>query len=326
MAKKKDPLMDDYELDIAPPEEAAKKMVGDITGGAKPLTEYMDIPCDRIIEYQSKKDSDFKPWPEAKFQDLVESIRQVGVLQPIVVRMAKDHFETYEILAGEHRWKASIEAGKRTIPARIMRTCDDEIAGAIFSITNTLQREASERDKINGWWHYLNTIRYKREAELKQLVDEGVLPAELNKKGLNLRQIYRLAKLHDLPEEFLVQIDEQKLGTTAAYELTRLTPEQQQFLIPYKDSIKSQGLAEKLAKLGRGEIEGMIWSKKTVEDILFPKKGRGVSTVRDAARQAKEVIAKRLNPTYYNKTSEVLSEALDMYFKKHPEYEKKGGK
>lgn len=323
---KKDPLMGDYELDIAPPEEAARKMVGDITGGAKPLTEYMLIPCDRIIEYQSKKGSDFKPWPEAKFQDLVESIRQVGVLQPIVVRMAKDHFETYEILAGEHRWKASMEAGKKTIPAKIMSSCDDEMAGMIFSITNTLQRETSERDKINGWWHYLNTIRYKRKAEIDQLIEEGVLPAELNKAGLNMRQIYRLAKLHDLPEEFLVQIDEQKLGTTAAYELTRLTPEQQKFLIPYRDSIKSQGLAEKLAKLGRGEIEGMTWSKKTVEDILFPKKGKSVSTVRDAARQAKEIITKRLNPTYYNKTSEVLSEALDMYFKKHPECEKKGGK
>ena len=326
MAKKKDPLMGDYDLDIAPPEEAAKKMVGNITGGAKPLTEYMEIPCDRIIEYQSKKNSDFQPWPEAKFEDLVESIRQVGVLQPIVVRMAKDRLDTYEILAGEHRWKGSIEAGLKTVPARIMRSCDNEMAGAIFSITNTLQREASERDKINGWWHYLNTIRYKREAELNQLIEEGVLPAELNKKGLNLRQIYRLAKLHDLPEEFLEQIDAQKLGTTAAYELTRLTPEQQKFLIPYRESIKGQGLTDKLARLGRGEIEGMSWSKETVETILFPQRGRAVSTVRDATRQAKEIITKRLNPTYYSKTSEVLSEALDMYFKKHPEYEKKGGK
>ena len=323
---RKDPLMGDYDLDIATPEEAAKKMVGDITGGATPLSDYMDIPCDRLIEYQSKKDSDFQPWPEEKFQDLVESIRQVGVLQPIVVRAAKDHMDTYEILAGEHRWKASIEAGKKTVPARIMRTCDNELAGAIFSITNTLQRDSSIRDKINGWWHYLNTIHYKREADIMQMIEERVLPPELNKKGLNLRQIYRLAKLHDLPEEFLTLIDSGKLGTTAGYQLTRLTPEQLQFLVPYRDSIKGGPVAEQLAKLGRGEIDGMSWSKETVETFLFPQKNRRVSTVRDATRLAKEIITKRLNPIYYDKTGEVLTEALNMYFKEHPEYEKKGGK
>lgn len=61
---------------------------------------------------------------EGELEELVDSIRQIGVLQPIVVRPAKEETGTFELIMGERRWRAATEAGLGTIPA-IIRSTDD---------------------------------------------------------------------------------------------------------------------------------------------------------------------------------------------------------
>ena len=89
MPKPKIPMDDDYDIDMSSPAAVLAKLPGNIAGNLKPLSSYMEIPCDKLIEYQDKRDFDFQPWPEGKFELLVESIRSVGVLEAITVRPAK---------------------------------------------------------------------------------------------------------------------------------------------------------------------------------------------------------------------------------------------
>src|SRR5680860_1212847 len=96
--------------------------------------ELRDIALDLIQRgrYQPRRDMD-----PAALQELADSIRQQGVMQPVVVRpLAAEHFE---LIAGERRWRAAQMAGLESIPA-IIRDVSDEAAIAMALIEN-IQRE-----------------------------------------------------------------------------------------------------------------------------------------------------------------------------------------
>lgn len=324
MARKKDPKMEQaYDLDIAEDEAAAaEKLPANITGGVQPLSDYMEIPCDKIIEYQDKQSSDFQPWPEEKFEELVESVRDVGVLEAVSVRINPNKPGVFEMLSGEHRWKASMAAGRKTIPAHVLRNCSDQMARTIFSLPNVLRRDNSIRDLINGWWTYAEAIRFKRQDKIEQLIDEGVISPELRKDKVPLRSVYRYAKLHDLIEEYLVMLDTGALNLASAEPISYLTQEQQTFLLPYKDKLKSKAIATKIRDLARGEIAGLTWSKEGIKAVLDNKpvkKEPAKITFKTATAQAKTVLKARLAPEYYGATEQILNDALDLYFSQHPE-------
>ena len=81
---------------------------------------------------------------EAALQELADSIRQIGIIQPITLRKHSD--DTYEIIAGERRWRASQLAGLRTVPAYI-RTASDETMMQMALIEN-IHREDLNANEI----------------------------------------------------------------------------------------------------------------------------------------------------------------------------------
>src|SRR5690554_7390750 len=103
------------------------------TGGASD-GELRELPVELVQrgQYQPRRDMD-----SAALEELADSIRQQGVMQPIVVRPIGDN--RYEIIAGERRWRASQIAGKDRIPA-IIRDVPDDAAIAMALIEN-IQRE-----------------------------------------------------------------------------------------------------------------------------------------------------------------------------------------
>jgi len=98
-------------------------------------TEYRPVPLDSIVPNPLQPRRNFS---EASLKELAESIRQQGILQPILVEEVADgHFQ---LLAGERRWRASKLAGLTEIPARVLRDLDEGERGVITLIEN-LQRE-----------------------------------------------------------------------------------------------------------------------------------------------------------------------------------------
>ena len=317
-----DDPMDDFDLDFTP-DAAASKLPVDITNGIKPLSSFMEIPVEQLTPYTQKKQSDFEEWPQDKFEILVSSVKEKGILEAITVRPLKDSDGMFEILAGEHRWKAAKEAGLKTIPAHVMRDCDDDLAESIFSLTNVLRRDNSIRDRINGWWHYLETIRYKSKSKLEQMKEEGIIKEEIYEKAEELGQkaIYRLAKLHDLIDPLIDLIEQRHLSASAAYQYSFLTPSQQEDLLPFKDKISNADKATELKRLAAGDISGKEWTIENVEEILTRKADVEQNSLSGVGKMLTSLIRKRIPKAYYAQAPKIVENALDEYLQNHPEYQ-----
>jgi ParB family chromosome partitioning protein len=96
-----------------------------------------EIPVDLIERSRYQPRTDFN---EEALQELADSIRAQGVIQPVVVRPLADHPNRYELIAGERRWRAAQLAGLHEVPA-VIRDVDDQAAMAMALIEN-IQRQA----------------------------------------------------------------------------------------------------------------------------------------------------------------------------------------
>ncbi|MBQ8278005.1 MAG: ParB/RepB/Spo0J family partition protein, partial [Bacteroidaceae bacterium] len=101
------------------------------TGGSSSITE---VALDRIKANPNQPRREFDA---AALEELAESIRQIGIIQPVTLRKMEDG--TYQIIAGERRWRASQMAGLTSIPAYV-RTADDEKMMQMALVEN-IQRE-----------------------------------------------------------------------------------------------------------------------------------------------------------------------------------------
>jgi ParB family chromosome partitioning protein len=155
-------------------------LLGDISVAEEKKQHLQSLPIESMQrgKYQPRKDLN----PE-KLQELADSIKAQGIIQPIVVR--KISFEKYEIVAGERRWRASQLAGLTQIPV-VIKEIDDRTAMAMALIEN-IQRED------------LNPLE---EAEaLKRLLDEFEMTHQLiaeaiGKSRTTVTNLLRLMDLH----------------------------------------------------------------------------------------------------------------------------------
>ena len=173
---------------------------------AAPGDTLRNLPVDALRpgKYQPRKH-----WDSGKLAELAESIRAQGVIQPIVVRQLAD--STYEIIAGERRWRASKEAGLAEVPA-VVREVDDRTVVALALIEN-IQRED------------LNPLE---EAQaLQRLIDEFDLThaAAAEAVGRSRAAVSNLLRLLELPPAIRELVEARKLEMGHARALLTLSPE-----------------------------------------------------------------------------------------------------
>lgn len=311
--------MEDYEVDLNTDiNNISKKMPSSVSSMSNPkeLQEFHDIPCESLVPFREKKEGDFSDWNETEFQELVASIREHGVLEAIIVRPIEDN--KFEIMAGEHRWRASQEAGLSYVPARV-KHCENEEAIAIFSLTNIMKRNLTLRDRAFGCWLYATKTKYKNAEQIRNMIDEGILTKEQLEQPLSRMQLFRYSKLHSLHPDLFDLVDKGIVTVITGARLAGLEEYQQNDLADYVKQIKNNSMAEKLADLGCGAIPNMIWDEENIEMILAGKnKGlENKNTFAYASRSAKAIIKQRIPKDKYAQTTEILEEALDLYFKKY---------
>lgn len=104
----------------------------------------VELPLERIIRspFQSRQNFD-----QAKLAELADTIREHGVLQPIVVRSKADG---YELIAGERRWRAAQLAGITTIPA-LVREVNDDQAATLILVENLQRSDLNPIEEANGY-------------------------------------------------------------------------------------------------------------------------------------------------------------------------------
>ena len=157
--------------------------------------------------YQPRKEFD-----REKLHELSQSIKENGIIQPIIVRQSP--VIGYEILAGERRYRASLLAGLKSIPAVVKQLSDQEMV--IQSIIENLQREN------------LNPIEEARAYE--SLIEKGFTHAEIaDKMGKSRPYISNSIRLLSLPEQILLEVENGKLSQAHARSLVGLNKEQQDY-------------------------------------------------------------------------------------------------
>ena len=145
-------------------------------------------------KYQPRKNFD-----EENLKDLSKSIKERGVIQPIIVRESKSDSSKYEIIAGERRWLAARKAGLHEIP--VVVTEADDLKSLEFAIVENVQR------------HDLNPLE---EAQgYKRLIDEFSYDQEKVSKfiGKSRSYIANSLRLLNLPFEVLKFVEEKKLSS-----------------------------------------------------------------------------------------------------------------
>ncbi|MEW6080776.1 MAG: ParB/RepB/Spo0J family partition protein [Bacillota bacterium] len=172
------------------------------------VEEVIEVPIDQIVfnPYQPRKECS-----ESGLEDLAKSIKEHGVLQPVILkRLGKG----YELVAGERRVKASRKAGLKSIPA-IVR-CYDEREQALMALVENLQRED------------LNPLD-EAEAYNRMLQEIAMTQEELARKvGKSQSTVANKLRLLKLPPEVRTALAKESLTERHARELLRLrTPEQQ---------------------------------------------------------------------------------------------------
>ena len=145
-------------------------------------------------KYQPRKNFD-----ESNLEDLTNSVKERGVIQPIIVRKSNTDNLKYEIIAGERRWLAASKAGLHDIP--VVVTEADDLKSLEFAIVENVQR------------HDLNPLE---EAQgYKRLIDEFSYDQEKVSKfiGKSRSYITNALRLLSLPNEVLKFIEEKKIST-----------------------------------------------------------------------------------------------------------------
>lgn len=200
----------------------------------------------------------FKVLDDELMEQTVESIKQIGVVSPLIVR--PDSEGGFEILSGHRRLHAAQLAGLETLPV-IVKEMDDD-AAIIFMVDSNLQREnilPSERAfsykmKLEAMNHQGQRVDLTCSQLGNRLDGKKSSEVMADELGTSKNQIFRYIRLTNLIPEILDMVDEKKIAFNPAVELSYLKPsEQKEFLeaMDYAQASPSLSQAQRLKKLSQ---------------------------------------------------------------------------
>ena len=187
----------------------------------------------RINEVEPNRDQPRKDFDEDALMELADSIRQFGILQPLLVQKKKNY---YEIIAGEKRWRAAKLAGIKEVPIIVKDYTDQEIVE--ISLIENIQRE-----NLNPIEEAMAFKRLLQEFQLKQ--DE--VAERVSKSRTAVTNSMRLLKLSPRVQQMII---DDMISTGHARALLAIDDEEQQFILANKifDEKLSVRETEKLVK------------------------------------------------------------------------------
>lgn len=241
---------------------------------------------ERIISIPIEELHDFENHPfhvrmDDEMQKLVSSVKENGVLSPLLVRPSKSG-KGYEIVAGHRRKTAGVINGNKTVPS-IIRNLSDEQA-TIIMVDSNIQREnilPSER----GFAYKMKLEAMNRQGERNDLTSDQlgqklkgkysveILAEEVGEKMTQIKRYIRLTSLIPELKEYVdgTREDNKKIAFNPAVELSYLSDEQQYFVIDSIEELdstpslsQSQRMKElnKLGKLGEDAIYAIMTEQK----------------------------------------------------------------
>ncbi|APH70267.1 ParB/RepB/Spo0J family partition protein [Aquibium oceanicum] len=203
-------------------------LIGEMDKPADP--QRASAPSDRKVPIEFLTPNPRNPrrrFPEAELADLAQSIKEHGVVQPIVVRPSGS--SRFEIIAGERRWRAAQLAGLSQVPV-IVREVDDRVALELAIIENVQRSDLNPLEEAGGYQSLIEEHQYT-QADLAQVI------------GKSRSHVANTLRLLRLPEEVRQMLTDGALS--AGHARTLVTAENPKALA---ERIVSEGLSVRQAE------------------------------------------------------------------------------
>lgn len=304
--------------------------------------EVTELP---IRELSPRKNHKFHESSKAKREAIAESIREFGVIEPVIVRPRKDCAYPiggdYEILAGHQRTELSMTVGKKTVPCIIKEGLTEDEAEQYVTETN-LQRSFEEMtyseraavisghydamkkrnvrkevlDEINSYLQtYANPVNTRADEGLSTGWTEGVrgVAEEYDLSKSTIAMYIRVATLID---DMKLMLDDKEIVFKAAVELSYISTENQNMFVElmraneYKCDLKKAKLIREYQQKGKLTIA-------TMQEILSGEKAKKSPGKPKPFKVNGGIIKKYFKPEDKPKDiEEIIDKALEMYFAK----------
>lgn len=272
--------------------EFETKKMDVISGNAE--AESIEIEAIAINCIYSFENHPFKVEDDEKMDELVDSIKANGVLNPVIVRRDKEDSGLFEMVSGHRRQHAAKRAGLQKIPAIVKEMTDDE--AIILMVDSNIQREEIlPSEKAFSYKMKLEAMKRQGERNdlgeksIRRKCNQGETSTQVGRKlesaeelgvqmGISKNQVRRYIRLTELIPEFLALVDEKKLPMATAVEISYLTRKIQNWLYKYMEEngiTKSKTISELRKGIDQSEVsreEFMDYLKGLKEIPAPPKK------------------------------------------------------
>ena len=235
--------------------------------------QIQQLPLSDLVPF---KDHPFRVVDDDRMMETVESVKDYGVLVPIIVRPMEDG--TYEIVSGHRRKRACELAGVQDIPA-IVRDLDDDEA-TIIMVDSNLQRESilpSERAK--AYQMKLEALKHqgKRQdltsAQVGQKLDEQTARAVVAQEaGTSRNQVQRFIRLNSLEQPLIDKVDNGELAFTPAVELSYLKPLEQEWVHQALEATQQTPSLSQAQRIKQESKEGSLTEESVMRIMSEEKK------------------------------------------------------
>lgn len=177
-----------------------------------------------------------RTFPDETLNELAESIKQDGVIQPIEVTQVRPN--QYMIVHGERRWRAAQLAGLETIPAVVRRRSYDEVTRFVRQLVENIQREdLNDVDRAFGMVHLRDIMQEELDAEIAEGItsskphSRSISWAKVSERlGFSRQRASQIIQLLDLPDEIKEGVRQGIISERDTRSLKGLKPSQQRAL------------------------------------------------------------------------------------------------
>ena len=226
-----------------------------------------------ITKVEPNRNQPRKTFDDDSLLELADNIKQIGIVNPLIVTDKGDH---YEIVGGERRWRAAKKIGLKEVPVIIKNLTEEEIA--VYAIIDNVQRE--DVNPIEG------ALAFKRLIDEYNYTQDKIAE-KISKSRVYVTNSLRLLKLCDRVREMVVQ--------------GLLTTGHARALIPVEDPTEQQVLAQKVfdENLSVRETEKLVKNLgKTAKKKTAPKKNASIDAVyADVSEKCKQALGTKVEIT-----------------------------
>ena len=223
-----------------------------------------------LTELHPFRNHPFQVRDDDEMDKMVDSVKEYGVMTPAIVRPRKDG--GYEIVAGHRRCHASQRAGVETMPC-IVRDMDDDTAIILMVDSNCQREHILPSEKAKAYEMKLAAIKrqgQRRDLTSGQVVQKLSVQEVADGSGEGYKTVQRFIRLNKLTPELMKMVDDGKLKTTPAVELSYLTPEEQEDFLSYMESEGCTPSLSQAQKLKEASKESELTSEK-IQHIMAAK-------------------------------------------------------